>query len=75
MILNKAQAQEVCNAMIALNNINARIEVIIPIENSTERIQIKEDAYGKISIEFLLANWKQKELYENQSAFFGAYGI
>lgn len=72
MILNKAQAQAVYSAMVALNNVYgyARIEL-------EKGIVVEEAKSGRVEVTRPFAGGKQIEVegYHTQMAFAFAYGL
>lgn len=71
MILNKAQAIAVYDAMCALNNVGGKIKVFIPAYDVLACIQISEEISGYIKI----VGFTKIEEYTNQNGFATAYGL
>ena len=66
MILSKPQAEAVCSAMCALNNVSGRVDAQMPSG------RVVECANGVILV---TAYGKPSEDYDNQAAFATAYGL
>jgi hypothetical protein len=75
-ILNKAQADSVYAAMVALNNVYGRITARIPIKQGGHKIEVHERLDGSVTVAY---SWggavRDVERYANQHAFAVTYGL
>ena len=79
MILNKPQAEAVYNAMVALNNIGARLETNIPMGGGIGT-RVWEGLAGHVLVDGEqrgrgLGAGLNRETHANQNAFATAYGL
>ena len=72
MILTQAQAEAVYSAMIALNNVNGRINATLG-----RSIRVAQRPRGTVTVLTLVdeADWEPQEIHEGQVAFATAYGL
>lgn len=74
MILTQSQAEAVYCAMCALNNINARIDVTIPLGNGL-CIKVFETPFNSIRVIQEYRDKDNTEIYITQNEFAVAYGV
>ena len=76
MILSQAQAEAVYSAMVALNNVSATVDVLLPNGNGTA-LRVYEALNGSIHVayESVGVKWVTREKHEDQAAFATAYGL
>lgn len=73
MILNKAQAQAVYNAMCSLNNLGSAIGFVrIPGARAQEDLQVRWD--NGVDVQRGVIGGRREE-FDSQAAFAGAYGL
>lgn len=72
MILTQAQAESIYSAMVALNNVNGRINATLG--RST---RVAQRPRGTITVLTLVdeSDWEPQEIHESQAAFATAYGL
>lgn len=74
MILTELQAATIQNAMVVLNNIEAKVN--ITFKNGIESYTVLEDNHGAIHIWNTIGGIAHNEEYfTNQDKFFAAYNI
>lgn len=76
MLLTKAQAEAVYNAMCSLNNVGAALDCRIPLGHGSAT-RVYEAMNGSVHVAVYLGRreWKSVEKHETLTTFAAAYGL
>ena len=75
MLLNDSQAQAVYSAMVALNNINARLDAHIE-QTRNVVLRVNQNWLGAVVVTYSYGGTvRESEIHADQNAFMNAYAM